>query len=84
MTFAKIAAAFNIPYVAVVDDDIKDLTNITDQEKRARLEAQNKDHMQKNDALKAFIPSERLFWMVPNIESMLGISENSDNKIMRI
>lgn len=84
LTFAKVADAFNIPYVAVVDDDIKDLTKITEQKKRARLEAQNKDHTQKNDALKAFIPAERLFWMVPNIESMLGISENSDNKIMRI
>jgi len=30
LTFAKVADAFDIPYVVVVDDDISDTTSITD------------------------------------------------------
>lgn len=84
LTFAKVADAFSIPYVAVVDDDIKDISGINDPQNRSKCEAQNRDHQKKNEALKAFVPSDRLFWMIPNIESTFGISENSDNKIKRI
>lgn len=81
LTFAKVAEAFGIPYVVVADDDIKDTSSISDPDKIKKIEMQNKDHKIKNEALKAFVPQENLFWMVPNIEGVLGISENSDNKI---
>jgi len=81
LTFAKVANAFDIPYIVVADDDIKDTSAISDSDKLKRVELQNKDHETKNDALKAFIPADNLFWMLPNIEGVLGISENSDNKI---
>jgi len=81
LIFSKVAKAFNIPYVVVADEDIKDISLISDPEKIKKAEAQNKDHKTKNDALKAFVPSENLFWMIPNIEGVLGINENSDNKI---
>lgn len=81
LIFSKVAKAFNIPYVVVADEDIKDISLISDPEKIKKAEAQNKGHKTKNDALKAFVPSENLFWMIPNIEGVLGINENSDNKI---
>lgn len=81
LTFAKVADAFDIPYVVVADDDIQDTSTISDPDKLKKIEMQNKDHNTKNNALKAFIPAENLFWMIPNIEKVLGINENSDNKI---
>ena len=74
LIFSKVAKAFNIPYVVVADEDIKDISLISDPEKIKKAEAQNKDHKTKNDALKAFVPSENLFWMIPNIEGVLGLS----------
>ena len=80
-TFAKVASAFNIPYVVVADDDIKDLSGISDEVKRQKIQKENENHRKKNEALVATVPSDLLFWMVPNIEAALGINENSDNKI---
>ena len=81
ITFAKVASAFEIPYVVVADDDIKDVSTITDPEKRKKLEKENDNHTKKNKALKEFVPTAQLFWMVPNIEAVMGINENTDNKI---
>ncbi|MDO5123268.1 MAG: AAA family ATPase [Eubacteriales bacterium] len=80
-TFAKVASAFDIPYVVVADDDIKDLAEITDETKRQKIQRENENHRTKNAALIATVPSDLLFWMLPNIEAELGINENSDNKI---
>jgi len=81
VTFAKVANAFDIPYVVVADDDIKDLSGVKEEAKRLKIQDENKNHQRKNDVLKATVPSEQLFWMVPDIETVLGINENSDNKI---
>lgn len=81
ITFAKVASAFEIPYVVVADDDIKDVSTITDPEKEKKLEKENDNHTKKNKALKEFVPTTQLFWMVPNIEAVMGINENTDNKI---
>ena len=81
LMFAKVADAFEIPYVVVADDDIKDTTAIDDITKRKKTEMQNSDHSLKNKALKSFVPNTQLFWMVPNIEAVLRINENTDNKI---
>ena len=81
ITFAKVASAFEIPYVVVADDDIKDVSTITDPEKKKKLEKENDNHTKKNKALKEFVPTLQLFWMVPNIEAVIGINENTDNKI---
>lgn len=81
LTFAKVASAFEIPYVVVADDDIKDVSTINDPEKRKKLEKENDNHTEKNKALKEFVPTAQLFWMVPNIEAVMGINENTDNKI---
>ncbi len=81
ITFAKVASAFEIPYVVVADDDIKDVSTITDPEKEKKLEKENDNHTKKNMALKEFVPTTQLFWMVPNIEAVMGINENTDNKI---
>lgn len=81
ITFAKVASAFGIPYVVVADDDIIDLDAIDDPEKKKKVETQNTDNKRKNDALKTFVPTEQLFWMIPNIEYIMGINENTDNKI---
>lgn len=81
ITFAKVASAFEIPYVVIADDDIRDLTSVTDPEKKKKLEAENANHAKKNEALKKSIPTTQMFWMVPNIEAVMGINENSDNKI---
>ena len=37
--------------------------------------------LKKNKALKESVPTAQLFWMVPNIEAVMGINENTDNKI---
>lgn len=81
LLFAKVAEAFEIPYVVIADDDIKDASVISDPEKKKRILAQNEDHKRKNAALKSFVPSDNLYWMVPNIEAVMGINENTDNKI---
>ncbi len=81
LTFAKVASAFGIHYVVVADEDIRDVAAITDPEKKRKTEERNADDKRKNDALKAFVPIHQLFWMIPNIEAVMGINENSDNKI---
>ena len=81
ITFSKVASAFDIPYVVVADDDIKSLDGVEDETKRQKIQRENENHQKKNDALIATVPSDLLFWMVPNIEAALGINENSDNKI---
>ena len=81
VTFAKVASVFDIPYVVVADDDIKSLEGIKDEAKIQRLQKENENHRKKNDALIATVPSDLLFWMIPNIEGALGINENADNKI---
>lgn len=67
--------------IVVADDDIKDVSTISDPEKRKKLEKENDNHTRKNKALKEFVPTAQLFWMVPNIEVVMGINENTDNKI---
>lgn len=81
LTFAKVATAFGIPYVVVADEDIKDLAAIKDPEKKKKAEAENANHTKKNTALKDFVPAAQMFWMIPNIEAVMGINENTDNKI---
>ena len=81
VTFVKVAKAFGIPYVVVADEDIRDSESIIDPEKRKKAEQKNADDKRKNDALKATVPNDQLFWMIPNIEAIMGINENSDNKI---
>jgi predicted ATP-dependent endonuclease of OLD family len=81
LTFAKVASAFGIPYVVVADEDIRETSLIQDPEKKRKIEERNADDKRKNDALKGFVPSDQMFWMVPNIEAVMGISENNDNKI---
>lgn len=81
LTFSKVANAFDIPYVVVADDDIRETSTIRDPEKSAKIEVQNRDHKTKNEALRCFVPSDNMFWMIPNIEGVLGINENSDSKI---
>ena len=81
LTFAKVANSFGIPYVVVADDDIKECTDIADRTKREKITSENANHAKKNAALKEFVPKEQLFWMVPNIEAVMGINENTDNKI---
>lgn len=65
----------------VADDDIKDLAAIKDPEKKKKAEAENANHTKKNTALKDFVPAAQMFWMIPNIEAVMGINENTDNKI---
>ena len=81
LTFAKVASAFGIPYVVVADEDIRDTDSIVDPEKKKKIEEKNADDKRKNNALKSFVPFDQLFWMVPNIEAVMGINENTDNKI---
>ena len=57
------------------------MDSIIDPEKKKKAEEKNADDKRKNDALKSFVPKDQLFWMVPNIEAVMGINENTDNKI---
>ena len=57
------------------------IEGIKDEAKIQRLQKENENHRKKNDALIATVPSDLLFWMIPNIEGALGINENADNKI---
>lgn len=83
LTFARVADAFRIPYIVVADNDIVETTEITDKKRRERIESQNTINLGKNNALTGFVPINQLFWMNPNIEGVMGISENTENKIMQ-
>lgn len=79
--FAKIALAFSIPFVIVVDSDIIDTTQIKDEAKRKKADANNKENTEKNKEIQKCTESTDIFWMSPNIEAVLGINERSENKI---
>lgn len=83
LTFARVADAFRIPYIVVADNDIVDTTEIIDMKRRERAESQNTSNLDKNNAITGFVPANQLFWMNPNIEGVMGISESTDNKIMQ-
>ncbi|MEN6595037.1 MAG: AAA family ATPase [Clostridiaceae bacterium] len=79
--FAKIAHAFSIPFVIVVDSDIIDTTRIKDEAKRKIAVANNKENAEKNKGIQSCTDSTDIFWMSSNIEVVLGINERSENKI---
>ncbi len=84
LVFIRVARAFSIPFVVVVDDDIHPVDGVRSPKERQRLEWDNDYSKDKNKKFIRLVAKENLFWMRENIEANLGMEQNGKNKPQRI
>jgi putative ATP-dependent endonuclease of the OLD family len=84
MTFmARIAGAFEVPYIAVADNDLVEISESWEDDKRRTVTALNEQHVKLNEALEQLVPDGRLFWCVPNMDRELGLPSDTPNKVAK-
>jgi hypothetical protein len=81
--FARTAAAFNIPFAMLVDDDIREIDEAwPEAQKRQQLE-KNAKHEGWNKAILDVAGKERVFWLTPDFEGVLSLPSEESEKVDR-
>jgi predicted ATP-dependent endonuclease of OLD family len=79
--FVRVAKALEIPYVALVDYDIREIKAEWSDARKKKEEERNKKHLQWNAELEKVADKDRLFFLTPSFEAELGLPEAEDEKI---
>jgi predicted ATP-dependent endonuclease of OLD family len=79
--FIRVAAALEIPYVVLADDDIREIKEEWGETRRRQEEERNRKHRQWNSELAKLADADRLFFLKPDFEHELGLPESEDEKI---
>jgi predicted ATP-dependent endonuclease of OLD family len=79
--FVRVAKALEIPYVALVDYDIREIMAEWSDARKKKEEERNKKHLQWNAELEKVADKDRLFFLTPSFEAELGLPEAEDEKI---
>ncbi len=79
--FARTAAAFKIPFVILVDCDVREIDE-TWSEKRKKVQSdKNAEHKRWNKAILDVADKDQVFWLEPDFEACLGLPRNESEKI---
>lgn len=79
--FAKVADAFEIPFVVIADHDIREIMDDWSEKRKISESERNTMHKQWNDRILEVTGKERLFFLYPNLESELGLPADDSTKI---
>jgi predicted ATP-dependent endonuclease of OLD family len=82
---ARVCRALQIPFVVLHDDDIWPTDEIADEERRKKLEQENKAEEKKNREIKDAVGVEGLVHVIStSLEAVLGIGRDASDKPRRI
>jgi predicted ATP-dependent endonuclease of OLD family len=81
--FARVAKALTIPYVVLVDHDIREIQDDWPDSRKENAREHNKEHRHWNRELEAQVPQDQLFYMKPDFEAELSLPRNEALKIDR-
>jgi predicted ATP-dependent endonuclease of OLD family len=82
--FAKILTSLQIPFIVVHDEDVIEIDDSWETEKKGKARDSNKQHRQWNSEIAAAVDDpKRLFVLSPNIESVCGLPKREDTKIQK-
>ena len=81
--FARAAKAMDIPFVVLADHDIQAIQDGWSETRRARQEERNRDHERWNRELLQEVGDDRIFWLDPALEDVLGLPREESQKIDR-
>ena len=77
--FARVANALKIPYMAIIDHDIREIDeDWSDKRKQDELR-RNSEHNRWNSEIEAIVPNGQLFYLVPNLEGVSGLPLSNES-----
>jgi len=79
--FVRVARALGIPYIVLVDFDIRDIKEEWSPKRKETQREKNKKHKQWNKAILDVAGREHTFWLAPTFEGALGLSKDESQKI---
>ncbi len=79
--FVRVARALGIPYVVLVDFDIRDIKEEWSAKRKEIQREKNKKHKQWNKAILDAAGKEYTFWLVPTFEGALGLPKDESQKV---
>lgn len=79
--FIKVLKALEIPFVVLVDYDIREIKDEWSEKRKEDEEKRNQKHERWNNEIKILCEPDQLFWMNPNFEGELGLSSNESDKL---
>ena len=81
--FARTAAAFKIPFVMLVDRDVKKVDEGWSEVRKKEQRDKNAKHEKWNKAILDVAGKERVFWLEPDFEGCLGLPKEESEKVDR-
>jgi len=79
--FVKVAKAFRIPYVVLVDHDIQEIKDDWSDKRQKKERKRNKKHKRWNETILDTAGESRTFWIKPDFEGELGLPRDESSKI---
>ncbi|RLB95121.1 MAG: hypothetical protein DRH50_05070 [Deltaproteobacteria bacterium] len=79
--FVKVAKAFRIPYVVLVDYDIREIKDTWLDRRKKKEQERNEKHKRWNETILDTAGESRTFWMKPDFEGELGLPRDESSKI---
>ncbi len=79
--FARTAAAFKIPFVILVDHDVKEIDEMWSEKRKKVQGDKNAEHKRWNKAILDVADKDQVFWLEPDFEACLGLPRNESEKI---
>jgi CRISPR-associated exonuclease Cas4 len=81
--FASVCSALKIPFVALVDHDIKAIDPSWSTHRQDKERERNAEHKRWNEDIETRSPAGRIFWMMPDFETECGLPQTEAEKIDR-
>lgn len=79
--FVRAAKAFGIPYVVMVDEDIREIKEKWSEKRQERQKIKNKNHRHWNKDIVDVAEEENTFFLKPDLEGELGLPKDESQKI---
>ncbi|GAB4142374.1 MAG: AAA family ATPase [Planctomycetota bacterium] len=79
--FARTASAFKIPFVMLVDRDVKEVDEAWSEVRKKEQREKNAKHEKWNRAILDVAGKERVFWLEPDFEGCLGLPREESEKV---
>jgi predicted ATP-dependent endonuclease of OLD family len=81
--FAKVCRAMDIPFVVLADCDVREIDASWSEQRKKREEERNLKHERWNEDIRAICDPAALFWVRPDLESILDLPHEEAEKIDR-
>jgi len=81
--FAQVMNAFEIPYVVLVDKDVRAIAAEWNEKRNVKEPERIRKHELWNSSIESECPADVVFWLNPDFESELGLPREESEKIDR-